>query len=454
VQLYQHQTSFINDIRTSLIKHKKVIACASTGMGKTVCIGDIVNRAKKHVIITVHRRELLRQTQKTLDIMGCANYTLTTIQTLTKKDFTEPSLLIVDECHLSMARTWKRVIDKCEYVIGFSATPCRLDSRPLGDIYKGLVEAKSMPWLIENGFLSKYDYYAPHIPTMPKGSTKEYATADILSAMNGKVLSNAVEKWCKYTKQGYTVVFCPTVEHSKLTAKVFTKNGIPAEHIDGSMSDKQRKEAIERFVDNGGVLCNVNLLIEGFDLSAQTNKDITVENVVILRPTKSLSLFRQMVGRALRKKDKPAVILDMAGNLQLHGMPDDVIQWSLDGKTKRESDALSIQRCPTCFHIQKPSPVCWSCGHVFQADGKQIQEIDGTLVVIDSDTWRDARREQVRKATTLKELVAIEKARQYKNRWAECRYEEKHGTRPTIEETAKARGYSSQWVWQAKKRRR
>lgn len=451
---YPHQTSFIQDIRASLAKHKRVIGCASTGAGKTVCIGDIINRARGHVIVTVHRRELLRQTQKTLDIMGCSNYTLTTIQTLTKQDFEIPSLLIVDECHLSMAKTWRSVIEKCPYVIGFTATPCRLDGQPLGELYNDIVYAKDMKWLIQKGFLSEYKYHAPYVPDM-KGVRKsmgDFAISDTLERMSGKVLSNALDKYLEICGEcKYTMAFCVNVAHSKELVERATSMGINAVHIDGTMTEKQRKEAIQCFADKGGILSNVNITTEGFDLSAQVNQDITVEAVLILRPTQSLALHRQIVGRALRRKPRPAHILDFAGNVQRHDFPDDFVEWSLDGKTRRESDTISIQRCPDCFMVQRPSPICMMCGHVFQADGRIIEEIDGELLVIDSDTWHSARREQVQKAHTLEELVKIEKARGYKMWWSENIYAKKYGKRPSIEETARVRGYNDAWIWRQRK---
>ena len=453
MKLYDHQLLFVQDIRASLAKHKKVIARADTGYGKTVCLSHIVNQCKGHVLIIVHRRELLRQTQKTLDKMGCDDYTLATVQSL--KDFPIPSLLIVDECHLSMAKTFRSVIEKCPYVIGFTATPCRLDGQPLGELYNDIVESKNIKWLINNGYLSDFDYHVPHIPNMSgaKKSMGDYAISDVLSAMDGKVLSNAIDKYLTLECR-YTMAFCASIQHSKNFVDMCLARGINAVHIDGSMTDKQRKEAILSFADKGGIISNVNICVEGFDLSAQTDRGITIESVLILRPTQSLALHRQIIGRALRRKPTKAQIMDFAGNVMRHDMPDSDIQWSLHGKTKRESDTIAIQRCPDCFMVHKPSPVCLYCGYIYQPDGKIIEEIDGELLVIDSDTWHQARREQVQKAKTLEELLKIEKARGYKMWWSENTYAKKHGRRPSLEETAQARGYSEQWLWNAKRVRR
>lgn len=457
MKLYSHQETFVNDIRRSLGKHKAIIARADTGMGKTVIAGYIALKAD--VLMTVHRKELKRQTIQTFEKMG-AVARVETVQSLIRTDFTPPKILIVDECHLSMSKTFQRVIKKCldagSYVLGLTATPCRLDGRPLGETYKAMVAAPDMKWLIENKYLSNYNYHAPYVPDM-QGAKKragDYATSDILSIMNGKVIANALDLWSKRCPNARTIAFCASIEHSKQLVVKAKEKGIHAVHIDGTFSDKKRKEAIMSFVENRGILSNVALLTEGFDLSAQVNQDITIEAVMLLRPTQSLALHRQTIGRALRKKSYPAEILDFAGNVQRHGLPDDNIPWTLEGKIKKQSDAISIQRCPSCFHVQRPASKCSDCGHIFEADGKIIEEIAGELVLIDTNAWHSARARQVKEASTLEELVKIEKSRCYKVGWAEINYEKKNGNRPTLEDRAEARGYSQAWVWKAKQRNR
>lgn len=407
--------------------------------------------------MTVHRRELKRQTVNTFDKFGVEGAEIETIQTLTNKEFTPPSVLIVDECHLSMAKTWKSVIQKCidagTYVIGLTATPCRLDGQPLGELYNDIVYAKDMKWLIKNKYLSTYKYMAPHIPNMQsaKKSMGDYSKASITEIMDGKVLSDAIGHYRNECNGKRIIAFCASIEHSKHLVEVAHKQGVNANHLDGTMGDKERQAAIKSFAALGGILSNVNICTEGFDLAAQIDSDITVEGVILLRPTQSLALHRQMVGRALRKKYYPAIILDMAGNYERHGFPDDMVSWSLKGKNKRDSDTLSIQRCPDCFHIQKPSPVCSMCGHVFKADGKVIEEIDGCLYAIDSETWHDARRKELANAKTYKDFAVIGSKRGWKEKdiYAEYRKHGGESLKQSIdgwEEIADAHGHSRQWA--------
>ena len=443
INLYPHQEEFMGAIRKALMTHKSIIARAPTGMGKTILAAFIADRTD--VLMTVHRKELLRQTETVVKGRICM------IQTLTRHDFIPPKVLIVDEAHLSMAKTWQSVIRKCldagSLVIGLTATPCRLDGRPLGDIYEAIVESKNEQWLINNGYLSNYTYYVPHIPNMSgaRKSKGDYALNDVLTAMNGRVIDDAVGKYKLLASGKRTITFCASIEHSKQTVEAFKAQSIPAEHIDGTMTDNARREAIQRFADNGGIISNVNIMTEGFDLSAQIGRDITVEAVMILRPTASLALHRQMIGRALRRKPYPAIIMDFAGNVERHGFPSDAIEWTLKGKSKRLSDAISIQRCPDCFHVQKPAPICGACGYVFTADGKIIDEVAGELCVIDSVEWNRARRREVDEARTYPELVKIEKSRHYKVGWAEHQYKNKYGIQVSGQDTITVRGYSPWW---------
>lgn len=470
IKLWDHQEEFVNNIREGLRRNKRIIARADTGFGKTVCAAEIARRCKGTVITAVHRKELKRQTLKTYNKFGlCENMNgspkaiVNTIQTLVKQDVNTPVLIMLDECHLSMAKTWQKFLDRFPnaYVIGWTATPQRLDGQPLGSIYDEIIDSKSVKWLMDNKFLSKYDYYAPYLPDLSKVKKKmgDYSIEDLNIAMGGKIIDDAIGKYKDICNGKRVIAFCPSIMNSKLMQKKAEEQGVNCYHIDGTMNDKDRQKAISDFANNGGILTNVSICTEGFDLSAQIDRDITVEGVMLLRPTHSLALYRQMVGRALRKKDYSAVILDFAGNFQRHGFPDTEVKWSLEGKVKRNSDDISIQRCPDCFHVQKPSVSCEMCGHLFEADGRVIEELSGELVLIDSEEYVEAEKREYAAAKTLEDFVKIEKRKSYKVGWAEQSYKLKNGvwlksTDDGLRYIAKVRGYSSGWIWQQKKYRR
>jgi superfamily II DNA or RNA helicase len=168
----------------------------------------------------------------------------------------------------------------------------------------------------------------------------------------------------------------------------------------------------------------VELITTGFDLSSQVGRNVPVETVILLRPTMSLALYIQMVGRALRRKPYPAIILDHAGNVQRHGLPDDEREWSLEGRTKATvKKAVEVRpplTCEGCFNqIRRPAPqTCPHCGAELGMKARKIEETEGNLVEIDDsarEALRLARKKEQANAQTLEELIALGTARGYKN---------------------------------------
>jgi superfamily II DNA or RNA helicase len=165
------------------------------------------------------------------------------------------------------------------------------------------------------------------------------------------------------------------------------------------------------------VLVSVDLISEGFDVPA-------CDCAILLRPTASLSVYLQQVGRALRPSDREAVILDCAGNSQTHGLPCDARPWSLQGiapKSRSDLRAVAVRICPSCYGVHRPAAVCPFCGHVHAVAREMPKEVQADLVEV--DTRRAAaeaksKRKEVGKARTLEELLQIAKDRGYKPGWA------------------------------------
>jgi superfamily II DNA or RNA helicase len=158
------------------------------------------------------------------------------------------------------------------------------------------------------------------------------------------------------------------------------------------------------------------LASEGFDLSAQVGRDVPVEAVVMLRPTKSLSLYVQMAGRALRKKDERAIILDHVGNCHAHGLPDFEHEWSLDGREKKKK-AAAVFTCKVCYGtFANPFKFCPNCGEMTLASTAARgapEQVDGELRELDRDMLRkrptyDLHRQRAR---TLEELIEYGRAK-------------------------------------------
>lgn len=287
---------------------------------------------------TIEVREQLDELMKG---NGSSNRTKGVIEDI-NSDNDEPDYLLIDEAHHSEADTYQLLFDKYPNAIkiGFSATPERLDGKGLDNSYQNIIIGKSVRELIDNHVLSDYRYYAP--------STSEglqYSVSSKYLEVGGEAFFKAVRKQSSYQKKIYadvlktwlekgenkqTILFAPSIAMSKKFAKEFNQNGIKAEHIDGKMKKADRKNTLEAFRKGKiKVICNVDLISEGFDMS-------DADCVILTRPTESLAMFMQQAFRAMRYREgKTAIILDHANNIALHGEIDQIFDWSLEGKNTR-----------------------------------------------------------------------------------------------------------------------
>ena len=161
------------------------------------------------------------------------------------------------------------------------------------------------------------------------------------------------------------------------------------------------------------MLSNVELFGEGFDIPA-------LEAAILLRPTASLGLYLQQVGRALRTYEgKPhAVILDHVGNVERFGLPDQEREWSLEGREKKTGEyECPVKICPACFAAQRPSPVCIFCHAPFPLKPRTVEQVAGDLKEIDQAAqlalklkWKSEQGMQ----KGFSELVALGISRGYK----------------------------------------
>lgn len=368
--------------------------------------------------------------------------------------------VLVHNCHHAKASQWNAVLDwaKNSVVVGLTATPCRLDGKPLNDMFEKMIQVIDVKSLINRGYLVPYLYYAPSIidTSELEVSNGDYTKKSLENAsFNSKIIGDNIEQYKKIADGKRNVVFAISRKHGFGICERYNNAGIRAEFLDGESSDKDRKATLDRFRSGETkVLVNVDLFGEGFDLPA-------IEVVSLLRPTQSTSLYLQQVGRALRTcpelgKTK-AIILDHVNNYKTHGMPDEKREWSLStpykARVKRnEESVVHIKRCPKCFFAHEPALVCPNCGYHYEADGKTIKEIAGELTLIGSDDYNALLKKEVIVAKSLDDLVKIEKDRNYKFGWAELQYQRKTGQNlksslEGYEEIAKARGYNQSWAW-------
>lgn len=382
MELRDYQTRSIQKLRDSInAGFKRPILRLDCGAGKTVTAGTIcVNASKKgkEVLFLVHRMELLEQTEKTLIKLGCdmnkvkVGMVLTVGNNLHKYN---PDLIIADECNFALSKTWKKVFDEYQeaIIIGLSATPVRLSGEAMGDVFDCIVEDITAKELIERGNLCGYEYYAPPIGINFENigiRGGDYKKEDIEQEFEKiDIFGDVLKTFESLAKHKKTIAYCYSVEHSKEICRDFLKNGYSAEHIDGDVPKKKRKEIIERFRSGKTqILCNCNLVSFGFDVP-------DCDCVILLRPTKSLALYIQSSMRCMRgRENKKAIILDFVGNVFRHGFPDDEREWTLEGnkKKKKEENTVFVKQCPECFFTYSQTRICPNCGHKVEPTEAEI----------------------------------------------------------------------------------
>ena len=451
---------------------------ADTGAGKTILFSYITHGAASRsnpVLISAHRKEIIRQISLSLARFGVEHQVIApvdkvrqikvahfrafgrsfvtnnsttmvgSVQTIVGRfDIIDATLarvaaaagkpakllIVMDEGHHVVEDTqWGKVMDRYHVegtALGLivTASPERLDGRGLGAGHGGyadtMIEAPPMSWLIEQGFLSQYRVFTvPQQIDLTGVHTRmgDYIAAEVQERVDKpSVTGDAIQHWQRLAPGMRSVVFCVSVEHSKHVAQEFCDAGIPAAHIDGTIDDALRDQAITDFADGKVVvLTQVNLVSEGFDLASIAQKDVTIDCIIDLAPTQSLVNAMQRWGRALRPAaGKTAVILDHAGNVLRHGLPDDIREFALEGRKKTRRAAndnepeVKVMTCTKCFAIHRPGPVCTSCGHEYPTKERKVEQHDGELVEL-SDAHMEAMRRQKRmaqgKAQTVEELV-------------------------------------------------
>lgn len=444
--LYLHQSDLLNAARQSLKSSAATVVQLGTGGGKThlgSTFAKLCVDKSKRVIFTVHRDFLVDQTVEAFRRVGLdfgiigpnitpdywAQAQIASIDTLRHRlDKVRPcDLLIVDECHHVLAPSWLGVVRHFmasgAKVLGLTATPWRMSGASLNTVFTDMVQGPSVRWLIDNGYLSDYRAFAPSSPDLQGVHTRagDYVQTEVSDIMDQPTLvGDAVATYQRLSSGGRALAFCTSVMHSEHVAASFRNAGIRAIHLDASTPKDERRRIIAKFkAGDIDVLSSVEIFGEGFDSPA-------VDALILLRPTQSLGLHLQQLGRGLRTYPgkKKVSIHDHAGNLLRLGMPDDDFEWSLDGgveKKKKEEKSIAAMQCAHCYAVAKPFSVCPECGHVREIEGRIIKQVEGELqeiTEIESFRAKAERKKEVQKAKTLADLQVIERARGYKRGWA------------------------------------
>lgn len=333
---------------------------------------------------------------------------------------------LVHNCHHAVAGQWRNVTDRNPnaFLLGLTATPERLDGKGLGiesgGVYEKLVLGPSVKSLIERGYLSQPRVFAPPInfdDSALRTIAGDYDVKQMSEMLDQpQIIGDCVRHYSKICPNMPAIAFCSTIEHARHTAEQFCNAGFNFKCIDGTMSDFDRRDAIEG-LGSGRYdgLTSCNIISEGTDIPV-------VGCAIFLRKTKSLSLYLQQAGRVLRPYSgkEYSIILDHVRNVENHGFPEDERDWSLEGrrKQKRDEDEIFIRTCPQCYACYKSSlracPVCGFGAENAIKSQREIEFIDAELVEI-----QKVKKERERKeANAFNKLLELGKQRGYSNPYA------------------------------------
>lgn len=421
MQLYDYQTDLILRVRAAWREgFRRPCIVLPCGGGKSVICADMAKRTAdngKNVLFLVHRRELCGQIEAAfrdygVDMDRCF---VGMVQTVSRnpKRVPAPSLIITDENHHCLASGYRKIYEafpdaRC---VGVTATPVRLNGGGLGEINDKLIVGVSAKWLIANNRLSPYDYYAPPVADLSglRSRNGDYDADEIARALDKpKIYGDVIRYYRKLADGKKAICCCATIEHSRAMCKAFCDAGIPAYHIDGETPKNKRERAIRAFREGTiKILCNVDLISEGFDVP-----DCGAS--ILLRPTKSLTLYIQQSMRCMRYlPGKRAVILDHVGNVHRHGLPDADREWSLDPKPAPKSkNTVSVRQCSRCFYTHKPVPSCPNCGFVYEKTERELREEQKAELTRIVGTYASENE-----CGSVSELYAFAKKRGYKPGW-------------------------------------
>jgi superfamily II DNA or RNA helicase len=355
--LYPYQDDAVKNVIAYFRHHKSVMLQMPTGTGKTNVFCEIIKQLNVNTLILVHTRELVYQARDRLyedfgidcGIIMSGSKTndsskvqVASIQTLIlkNKDFWPKniSLIVIDEAHHSPAKTYQKILNYYKdiniKILGVTATPYRLNNVGFRGIFEQLIVSKSIFRFIKDNELVGFRHFATTTPDLSRvrfiKGINDYDLDELSKCMSSeKIMSDIIESYHNYGQGKQSILFSVDQNHSREIVARFKKDGINAEFIDSKTRKEIRKDILIRFKNKEiKVLVNVKIFTEGFDCP-----DISV--VQLVRPTKSLSFYLQMVGRCLRKSEgkNHAIIIDNAGLWKTHGLITKDITWTLDGVT-------------------------------------------------------------------------------------------------------------------------
>ena len=432
--------------RTWAALRRKPVLVAPTGSGKTVMAATLVRELGVRTLWVAHRRELIHQAADQRRAMGlrvgiilagvepdpAAPVQVGSVQTLNRRTIPSADLIVIDEAHHVAADSYANVIAASQnaWLMGMTATLFRLDGRGLGDIFEELVVAATTLELCDAGVLHAPTVYTPNSPNL-RGIRKvagDYSPAGLAAAVDTpSIIGYIVTTWKRLAAGRRTVAFAVNVEHSRHIVEQFRAGGVMAEHLDGSTPVAEQDAVLDRLRrGTTAVVSNCQVLTEGWDLPS-------LECAIIARPTASLCLHQQAVGRIMRSCEGKAgvIVLDHAGNHLRHGFVTDSIGCSLDGTVTSSTASASeppLKSCRECDALQPAgTKVCPECGTPFPRQSVPVEE-SGELIAV------GPRAPFAVRLRFWQHLQEVQAERGFKPGWAMHQFNDRFGAWPCLVE--------------------
>lgn len=436
ITLFPFQQNMVSRCYDAWQRSKRnILAVAPTGSGKTTIFSHIIQHYQGATAAIAHRRELVSQISLALaangvrhaigapndvrrDIIalhidrfghhyhdGHSRCRVVGIDTLLNADTKDPwfkqvGLWVMDEGHHVLRENkWGRGVGLFPEAFGLlvTATPIRADGKGLGRHAAGVVDemiiGPTQRELIKAGYLSEYKVYCPpsdiQLHQVPVGASGDYSQQPLRAAVNAstRIVGDVVKHYLRLARGKLGVTFAVDVVAAQKLAQAYRDAGVPAEVVTAETPGVLRANILRRFERREILqLVNVDLFGEGFDLPA-------IEVVSMARPTKSLALYIQQFGRALRimKGKLYAIIIDHVGNVREHGLPDIPRLWSLDNRPRQSRnaapDAIPLTVCLNCMQpYERIHRVCPYCGFYPEPAGRTSpKQVDGDLAELPHD---------------------------------------------------------------------
>lgn len=458
MKLYPFQKKAVKKAIQAIAEGVRLLVVSAVGSGKTLIIADLVRQyfAKGgwEIVLVTPRQELIYQALSKLNASvphnevtilhagskGRGGDTIVTFGTVYSVKRRHPGnssrkvLLLVDEAHHMAAESWvahKKLFPNAA-IVGFTATPTRLDGKPLREHFDEMYEAATPLEAADVGLTRISRIFGPSDPDLwaqahayfqrHRGElSKEEANSQLLKK---GLVGDVVQEWLKRARDKRTLVFAASREHGHALTEQFARKRVNVGYIDGGLPLSVRNQRLADF-RSGKILVmvSVELLIEGFDLPE-------IDCGILARPTNSLVYHMQMCGRVARNYPGagPSILLDPVGNtLKVHlGLPEVPREWSLDGNPKIARDA-QVVLCPSCGCCCSVRSVkCPDCGKPLEEDSERggrrgrsrvPSSVEGALVELNINPQR---RQELWENLT-KEIKADDKCSQKE---AEARAEE------------------------------